>query len=95
MANTTLDSLQINMLKKLYPDLSDNQIDSILGIRGSTKGFLKSEGEKYGMDFSSFDEYMDQGELGELNDRYFKVAGKEGNILKVLLLFGSSEPSAP
>ena len=85
MANTILDSFQVNMLKKLYPDLSDSQIESILGIRGSTKAFLKSEGEKHGMDFSNFDQYMDQGELGELNDRYFKVAGKEGDILKVLL----------
>ena len=85
MANTILDSFQVNMLKKMYPGLSNNQVENILGIRGATQEFLKSEGEEHEMDFSSFEQYMDQGDLGKLNEQFYKVAGKEGDILKVLL----------
>ena len=83
-----MDDFQVKMLKKLYPDLTDEDIKSALGIRASSKNILSHPD----IDVSTWDDYFEGLDAGNIDpmfhDRYFKVAGKEGN--KLLTLEGPS-----
>ena len=78
-----LDSLNLNLLKKTYPELNEEELANILNIKQVTRNLYEKEG------FNSFEDWMDRGDPS-LNRQYYKIAGKEGNILRVLKDLGAA-----
>ena len=86
MSESMLESLiqgNLKMLRKQYPELSEEELRNILNIKQTTKELYEREG------FDSFEDWMDMGDPS-LNRQYYKIAGKEGNILRVLQDLGAA-----